>query len=1604
MKIRSGCKVENTTQNLRVVFSDLLNQKISFEQAENKVKELYNLSEQKDKFESQLQQAGLGDFNFQYKEEEPSVDMNIHETLSANNENLFLFHDAAKNKMQAQFSHLVFKHLFVDRKASKNAFITTPFDFNMGIVNFKNNLVQAIASALNISTDQIFNKKGGNAELYIKFLNNGNISNFLSKNLDSVLSKPLQDDLKTTSPEFDTFANIYILENFDSLLKQELNNLINIKPEKFGKLDNTSYTKEDDTNITTFWANDTYEDKGIKNYTSNLTKFILKQIPKVIKINGIYRHIAGEYLDANELYVLSGMLKQAEREYQLKYPNSGISFNDNTTVALRTLLNSDMPSITGGKRVLVDSLKAFLYDGEGDNAPIVKLYSNPDTSIKALDIESLLASEINQSYAPSYLEYDENMQPIIKNYNGAYDRSSNLANNLIDFIITELQKTKKSSKFDHYFIVNGLMLDPELYSSFLTEQKGAINSIGKKIQNYLKTPEVKKLVEEFKKTNDIGELYSNVSHHVKSVILKDKDLTDFKNKYNQFVSDRVITQFDTYKQTTLPVYRLESAITRDVSFISEYRKFESSQFQNFFSQNPHVFSKYNSPNNFSEFNSKYKDSTLYKVSVGENDDITEIYKLNASDQRLLEFLQNLLPLLNSEDYQGTFSFQPACYSDKISVGNKVANLEAKVVDVTSIGKKTNIALNNIIDLVNPKESLDKILNFDWFYRRNTYFNKVNNILNHWSKVFDDINPVEFNFEKFTSKSAKNRSYYDDFMAEITKLQKHFSEMTGDQLFDIIAEYGNEIEFNDELDYVLTKKGKVQFNQALLLELERVSSLANYKKYAKEKFNEFLNSEEYKNILEVIKKFIQTSTDSPVSQLFTTSIVFSEAPFKRKYNKETKNYDITQNPNSNFEQTIETLLAAENFLTFNYLEIVSKNHLLDPAKNLSSPQAEESSRIDAMAKRMVEYPATIQQFQQNNPIGISNEINIAVVTDPKEEVWNPSGDSGKLKIYDGLGELSPFEARMEYNSLPGHGIKGIIKSLGVGNYGDRNTLLKWAGHPQTNEKMRMSKGSKFKQQATFRKMHSIPFGEVDITKSWTDKVNLNQVQSIMGKDLYFQDGFRYYKFIELSSRGNNLYNLELQEVDINGKKIGNPINVQKQLNTIYDIWMAYGGTSSMELSNGELIYSENSLDVTFNHIIYAGNRLREGNSQSDIYQPLRNKFINVLCNQGAMKRGAANINKSEKVYDPFNNDPLTTFKFVTNNYGIQLDANHEADMEDIREMSQTISTIATLGYTSDLAQNVYDQIGQLVQNAINNFKDQLSDFEYGNISNAIEKISKQLIKRMASDNINTVDSFVEAFTTDLDKIVLPISDRKFYKPFISEIIDKLNKSGIIRRYTGFAGVLSGGNNLVQMYELNGKIYSYPALLKEALRFFNDSANKQFRDNLEQNWFREDAKDQDIVDYYLAFQSGSIDPEDLASDVVDYMNSVEDYGSKIIKTTEDLKDIKILDTIFYQLPGDNQQTKLTLDSPNNLIKYQKLIQSNFGNPRFVLMKSLKTPRDLRPQYISWIKEGSNIMENVYTTKAAMLQNSLNQTVYSDDIIKAVLADLAEEGQQIKQMCKI
>jgi len=64
--------------------------------------------------------------------------------------------------------------------------------------------------------------------------------------------------------------------------------------------------------------------------------------------------------------------------------------------------------------------------------------------------------------------------------------------------------------------------------------------------------------------------------------------------------------------------------------------------------------------------------------------------------------------------------------------------------------------------------------------------------------------------------------------------------------------------------------------------------------------------------------------------------------------------------------------------------------------------------------------------------------------------------------------------------------------------------------------------------------------------------------------------------------------------------------------------------------------------------------------------LRDKFIGIVANKSAVKRGASNINTAESAWET--DSPLTTFTINTANFGIQLDANHHTDLSEVREMS------------------------------------------------------------------------------------------------------------------------------------------------------------------------------------------------------------------------------------------------------------------------------------------------------------------------------------------------
>lgn len=1625
------CAVVNTSSRLGEVFTNLFYKNIDFDEAEDQVKEIYKQTQDKSNFEALLQDAHLDGYNFQYKEEVPDQFTNTLPSISANNTDLFKYRDTAKNKIQGEFSRNVFKYLFVNRSKTftGNPYITSKRQFNNGAQELKNFLCQELANLLKIESlqgKQFFSESGSVENNYEQLMNSAEVSNFVSKYKDSLLDNPIGQPYN-----FHIFSTLYAIQNFDSMLESELGNLVSIDPQNKGKLSNNNYTRMDDVNSTEYWASDSYEDKGIKEYTSNLTKFILRQIPKVNRVHGQLVSVEGEYLNENELYVLSGLLKQAEYEYFLLHPDSPVLFSENTTKAFRTLLNAELPVFQNAKQQLLDSIKSFLYTGTTQEHAIKDLYTleqiskNPNT----LDIESLLASEVNQSYAPNYVEFNNEGIPEIKNYNGAYARTSSLGQNLGDFLFQQWQSKRKTIKKDfkaprsinsndkliQTVAKNALGLDPDAHSQFIDNNISEVTKLMEELSKLTHEGYIFDKAKELLKKDDIPGLYQLAQRVAKQSLLRGNKILSksFKNDYFKLISERVVTQFDSYADSTLPVYRLDSAITKDTWFLKQYRDSQKSSGQNFLVDNPLVFSKYNETAGGEDINTFYRAATSYLVDLG-TDNNTGVNQLTVQDQKVISILSNLFYLSeNGDSAFDLFSFQPVCYSDKTSIGQKVVNLQTKI---QTLGKRSGTTtLKEFLDFENPEASIDKIRKYDFYYRQNNTINLVNDVLKKWGILLNDpeLSAIEFDFSK-TSNTEK-KSAIESQLKQIEYLNSKIAKLKADDLY-VLCRQHPEIELIDQLDYA-KGKGGLSFNRALKYDLQSVIDFKTFKSLQDQSWEKFRSSEDYERMIQAFSgALLNAKKDSKLYQILVRSNPNDPDFFLSKvWNSESRKYEIKTTNKTH--DIIKMLQSMENFLSYSYIDAVSKNYYLDkPKGSIADDFQDRARRIDSMSKRMVLYPATIQSFAQGLFNGVSHDIKVACIEDPAEQVWNTTGATHDQDIFDGSGFVNSWEAMMESNSLPGHGIKGSIKSLGTSTIGQNSTLFKWAGYPLNNAKLRNSQGNKFQLLTLFKKMNSIPF-DYDITKSWSN-LNLTRPQDLIHKNLFYSNGFQYFRIENvLPTPTPGLYNLVVKEVDKTGKVV-DPDPIQQPtyyVNTLYDLWDMLGGINSMEIIDGELQPSEASMEATFQYIIHCGEKTGEGLDQDSLYQPLRNKFINIAVNHSALKRGAANINPANRAWD--SSSPLNTFTCNTSCFGIQLDANHHSDMAEVREMSQTISTLAALGYTTNLAEEAYNAIGKLVQVNIDKLKFKLTQIEKGNLDKSIELISKKIIDLLSKDNkINSIDTFIDAFTTEMDTVLLPISDRKFYSTFVKEIISDLNKSSIRRKYAGLGGVLNPSSNIMQLYESGGKSYLWGDLLINARRFFEQ--NPVMKDNLIHNWTEfnngvEIPRDQDIVDYYLAITANGYNESEPANITI---NNFRANNGTPINSIQDLNNIKILDTIKYKTPTDSTYQTLVLDSKENMGIYRDLINQYWNTytgsfaPGFELLKVINAPHDLRPQTISWIKSENvdgNILqkpENIYTTQLSELYSVLNSDMQENIDIDTILADLAEEGEANKESCKI
>ena len=122
---------------------------------------------------------------------------------------------------------------------------------------------------------------------------------------------------------------------------------------------------------------------------------------------------------------------------------------------------------------------------------------------------------------------------------------------------------------------------------------------------------------------------------------------------------------------------------------------------------------------------------------------------------------------------------------------------------------------------------------------------------------------------------------------------------------------------------------------------------------------------------------------------------------------------------------------------------------------------------------------------------------------------------------------------------------------------------------------------------------------------------------------------------------------------------------------------------------------------------------------------------MVANSSAVKRGIVNQNSSSEIWE--NGRNLLYSKVNTSEFGIQLDANHEADQSELTEMSQTISALASLGNTQEFAKQAYEEIANIIKSNIGKLSTDIKLIDDGRLNIVLQQASKDLVDDLAHEH-------------------------------------------------------------------------------------------------------------------------------------------------------------------------------------------------------------------------------------------------------------------------------
>lgn len=159
----------------------------------------------------------------------------------------------------------------------------------------------------------------------------------------------------------------------------------------------------------------------------------------------------------------------------------------------------------------------------------------------------------------------------------------------------------------------------------------------------------------------------------------------------------------------------------------------------------------------------------------------------------------------------------------------------------------------------------------------------------------------------------------------------------------------------------------------------------------------------------------------------------------------------------------------------------------------------------------------------------------------------------------------------------------------------------------------------------------------------------------------------------------------------------------------------------------------------------------------------------------------------------------------------MDAEHELEDSDVTEMTQMISAISSHGYTSDIANRVYTDIGNVILEALADYDAAIKNDDPKEIYKLLGEAFVKSFENNDRDTLGLAQAFVlkasKALKEGNYEFRLPFSAETVNGIFISTVSSLLTKKGIRRKYEGFAGVLTPSHDMIQYYNIGGTNMMY-----------------------------------------------------------------------------------------------------------------------------------------------------------------------------------------------------